>query len=130
MIRVGRVDLPYKPLTNFELEDAAKKLKIKNFRGVFSRDEIPANLREKECGIINLDDSDGPGTHWVCFWRNYYFDSFGLAPPLELSKRGEFSYPTEQIQSRNDIICGHLCLKVLMELDRGKSLVKIISSLV
>ena len=29
------ITLPNKPLNNFELEEAAKKLKIKCFRGVF-----------------------------------------------------------------------------------------------
>ena len=39
----------------------------------------------KECGIVNLDDNQGPGTHWVCY-RNIdsfveYFDPFGLIMP-------------------------------------------------
>ena len=43
---------------------------------------------KKECGIINLDDMQGPGTHWVCY-RNLdsvveYFDPFGLIMPNEL----------------------------------------------
>ena len=33
--------LPNKPLNNFELEDAAKRLKIPNFRGVFLLDTLP-----------------------------------------------------------------------------------------
>ena len=35
MINVEGIVLPNKPLTNFQLIDAVKKLKIKNFRGVF-----------------------------------------------------------------------------------------------
>ena len=35
MIAVKNIVLPYKPLSNFDLEDAAKELKIKCFRGVF-----------------------------------------------------------------------------------------------
>ena len=42
-----------------------KKLKIKHFRGVYSRDGLPSKIG-KECGIINLDDIQGPGAHWVC----------------------------------------------------------------
>ena len=42
----------------------------------------------KECGITNLDDNQGPGTHWVCY-RNIdsfveYFDPFGLIMPHEI----------------------------------------------
>ncbi len=33
--------LPIEPLSNFQLEDAAKKLGIRNFKGVVSRDELP-----------------------------------------------------------------------------------------
>ena len=52
MINVEGIVLPNKPLTNFQLIEAAKKLKIKNFRGVFVRDELPKKPRKKECGIV------------------------------------------------------------------------------
>ena len=63
-----------------------KRLGIKHFRGIYSRDGLPKKIR-KECGIINLDDITGPGTHWVCY-RNLdsvveYFDPFGLIMPNE-----------------------------------------------
>ena len=35
MISIKNTILPNKPLNNFELEDAVKKLKIPNFRGGF-----------------------------------------------------------------------------------------------
>ena len=44
---------------------------------------------KKECGIINLDDIEGEGTHWVCY-RNLeknlveYFDPYGLIIPDEI----------------------------------------------
>ena len=40
MISIKNIILPNKPLHNFELEDAAKKLKIPNFRGVFLLDTV------------------------------------------------------------------------------------------
>ena len=40
-INVEGVILPNEPLTNFQLIDAAKKLKLKHFKGVFVRDELP-----------------------------------------------------------------------------------------
>ena len=43
-----------------------KKLGIKHFRAIYSRDGLPNKIK-KECGIINLDDIQGPGTHWVCY---------------------------------------------------------------
>ena len=80
-----------KPLSNFDLLNWVKKLGIKHFRGVYSRDNLPENINEKECGIINLDSQIGPGTHWVAY-RNVessyceYFDSFGLIMPNEVMK--------------------------------------------
>ena len=75
-----------KPLSNFDLMDWVKKLGIKHLRGIYSRDGLPNKIR-KECGIINLDDTQGSGTHWVCY-RNVdsvveYFDPFGLIMPNE-----------------------------------------------
>ena len=75
-----------KPLSNFDLMDWVKKLGIKHFRGIYSRDGLPRKIK-KECRIINLDDTQGSGTHWVCY-RNIdsvveYFDSFGLIMPNE-----------------------------------------------
>ena len=58
-----------KPLSSIDLNKLVKELGIKKFRGVFSRDNLPKRIRKEECGIINLDDFSGPGTHWVC-WRN------------------------------------------------------------
>ena len=53
-----------KPLSKFDLLDWVKKLGIKHLRGIYFRDGLPRNIR-KECGIINLDDIKGVGTHWV-----------------------------------------------------------------
>ena len=55
MISIKNVILPNKPLNSFELEDAAKQLKIPNFRGVFLLDTLPKKLNRKECGIVNFD---------------------------------------------------------------------------
>ncbi|MCG8374747.1 MAG: hypothetical protein MI700_14485 [Balneolales bacterium] len=118
-IDVDGLILPNKPLTNVELINACDMLKIP-IRGVFMRDNLPKRAKRKECGIINLDDTFGRGTHWVCYLKDgatkLYFDSFGLQPPLELQeylgKRGVM-YSTYEIQSPEQVICGHLCLHVL-----------------
>ena len=85
MISIKNVILPNKPLSNFDLEDAARKLKIPYFRGVFFLDTLPRKPNKKECGIVNFDKSDGSGTHWVDWYKNgktkIYFDSYGVQPP-------------------------------------------------
>ena len=47
MISIKKIMLPNKPLSNFELEDAAKSLKITSFRGVFLLDSYRKSLKRK-----------------------------------------------------------------------------------
>ena len=44
-ILVDSVTLPNKPLSNLEIIDAAKKLSLDGFRGVFLRDILPKKSR-------------------------------------------------------------------------------------
>ena len=125
MIRVKNVILPYEALSNFDLADASQKLKL-NVRGVYLLDTMPDKPNNKECGIVNLDKSGGPGTHWVAWYKNggnkIYFDSYGVQPPKEVIKylgKG-INYNTDQIQPRGEVFCGHLCLYVLKELNEGQ----------
>jgi len=138
--RVKRIDvcgvgLPNVPLTNLRLVDAAKKIKIRNFRGTFLRDELPKRPRTNECGILNLDDSSGKGTHWVAWMKNrddkFYFDGYGLPPPTELLKylRRPVYYNSERIQPDNETFCGHLCLYVLKAIDDGREFQEVINDL-
>ena len=114
--------------------DWIKRLGIKHFRGIYSRDRLPKKIR-KECGIINLDDITGPGTHWVCY-RNIdnvveYFDPFGLIMPNEALKyfhtaKKRIIYSTDEIQNRSTVLCGYWCLYYLFERQRGSSILNII----
>ena len=98
--------------------DWIKKLKIKYLRGIYSRGRLPNKIK-KECGIINLDGTSGPGTHWVCY-RNIdtvveYFDPFGLIMPNEALKYFNTSgkrivYSIDEIQNRNSVFMWILVL--------------------
>jgi len=84
-----RVSLPRRALTNIDLLHYVEKMKIPHFRSVFMRDDLPkTGPRRQESATLNLDDSKGPGIHWVAFRKTdhvTYFDSFGnLRPPSEL----------------------------------------------
>ena len=131
MISIKNVILPNKPLRNFELEDAVKKLKIPYFRGVFLLDTLPKKPKKKECSILNFDKSGGSGTHWVAWYKNdktkIYFDSYGVQPPIEVIRYlGKLiCYNTDQVQSAGQVFCGHLCLYVLKELSMGHEFQKI-----
>jgi len=110
------VGLPARPLTNVDL---IKKLKpVSTFAGVFMRDQLKTR-KHIECGIVNLNTSAEPGSHWVAYYvkgrKAMYFDSFGnLRPPRELvnylGRETNIFYNVLQYQSFNSIICGHLCI--------------------
>ena len=112
------------PLTNRKLEEKVKELNIKNFRGVFMRDTLPNKIKNNEVGIVNLDSIKNSGTHWVCYYKNkdkcYYFDSFGLDPPIELQKylNSDIELSTFQIQKFNIHHCGYYCILVLKLLEK------------
>ncbi len=59
-----------------------------SFSGVFTRDVLQKRTRaEHECGVVNLDDASGDGTHFVAYVKRgrtvRYFDLFGPPPPPE-----------------------------------------------
>ena len=107
------------------MEDAAKRLKISSFRGVFLLDTLPKKPNKKECGTENFDKSGGPSTHWVAWYKNsktkIYFDSYGVQPPLEVIRYlgKPIHYNTDQLQPAGKVFCRHLCLYVLKELSMG-----------
>lgn len=101
-----------------------RRWKIRNFRGIFSRDVLPAVIYKREKGIVNLDDNVGRGSHWVGYKRNgdkiKYFDSYGdLRPPIEVENYllsnggGIIQYNYKRYQDMNTVNCGHLCLLFL-----------------
>lgn len=114
--------IPNKELTNEELIKYVSCLQIPFFRGVFMKDALPQKIWKNETGIVNLDNSMGSGTHWICYKKLgkvvYYFDSFGdLQPPKELQhyfrKAENVFYNYNREQPDETSICGHLCLNFL-----------------
>jgi len=86
------------------------------------RNELPrSGPHYRESAIINLDDVEGPGTHWVAYRKIgnnvTYFDSFGdLRPPLDLMSYlgvDEVKYNPNRYQDFDTYVCGHLCLRFL-----------------
>jgi len=50
---------------------------------------LSREVRRNESGIVNLNNAEGPGTHWVAYAKRsnhaIYFNSFdNLRPPKEL----------------------------------------------
>ena len=107
-----------------------KYLKIKNFQGDISRDEIPTKVKNipGHSFIINLDDTEGPGTDWVAVEITAdfvnYFDSFGIQLPQELVNlcyifNKLYKYESNQFQDLSSVLCGYYCLYFLKECERN-----------
>ena len=110
-------------------------LGIRHFKGVFSRDSLPNQIKKNECGIVNLDSKIGPGTHWVAYLNSKekveYFDSFGLEMPFEVAQYLDTSgkqiyYSGDEIQERDSVLCGYWCLYYLLERQNGVSMLNVI----
>jgi len=110
-------------LSDVELEGMARSLgfQFKHvFLGTFSKDELP-RLHDGQCCLVNIQndmDNSGkelPGTHWtalgVSHLRPWYFDSFGLPPPLEVTEMyPRVDHSATRIQEDNSQQCGPFSL--------------------
>ena len=103
---------------------------VKTFRGCISRTEICDEIKTNiGFWVLNLDNADGGGTHWVCFYlcqnKIEYFDPFGIYPPQELvdfarSNYLELWYSTHQIQNIHSVACGYFCVYFILNRDKGR----------
>ena len=103
-------------LTNFEIDELVKHLKIPGFLGCYIRDDIPKLKRNQSC-IINLNGS----SHWTALIRldkYYYYDSYGQIAPASLSGL-DYVYSEEDMQSLSSTACGFFCVAFLKSMTRG-----------
>ena len=104
--------------TNRQLADKAKRLGLP-LVGVFSKDELPT-VPQNGYYIVNLEDETSSagiyndGSHWVGIGiednKAVYWDSYGVAPPVEvqtfLKPFIPYEYSTKMIQSPRSGWCG------------------------
>ena len=120
--------MPAHPLINFEIQKYYQN--EPKFNRVYSRN----NLSKIKNGIyiINLDDSESIGTHWIFLYVNAknvtYFDSFGVEHiPKEIKKFiGNKNIITDiyRIQEYDLIICRYFCIGFIDFMLKGKSLLE------
>lgn len=91
------------------------------------RNSLPKRCNKYECGIINLQSEEEPGSHWVGYYVNkkdkicYYYDSFGDLQPFKefikyIGNSCIIHYNYAREQNFDSFVCGHLCLKFLFNL--------------
>ena len=109
--------------TTEDLYNLAKRLNYKIL--VISKDQV-YNLKNNFY-IINLNNSNEPGSHWVSLIINnnilYYWDSFGCPPFNEIIKLNHkiIYYNQYTIQDINDSNCGWYCLFFLYHMKHYKN---------
>ena len=73
------------PMSNLKIDEILQH--DKNYIGTYSKDNVPIS-KNNESTIINLQNSDRNGSHWVSYKRIgdkrigdkiFYFDSYGVA---------------------------------------------------
>ena len=123
-------------LSNVDLSHLARRFKIPDFRGVFTKDTLPSQAL-KGAYVINMEDDldshghSNPGTHWVALFISSdgnaaYSDSFGSPPPESVVHFGEhgkkhrrhLAYTSKQLQNIQSDVCGWYAIYFLVFMSR------------
>ena len=103
------------PTSNLKINKILKH--DKNYIGTFSKDNVSI-LKSNQSTIINLQDSDKKGSHWVSYRKIgnkiFYFDSYGVAYIPDIIKnqypKHKFICNIYRIQSMDSNQCGRFCI--------------------
>jgi hypothetical protein len=117
---------------------------IKSFKGAISQDRLEllkAPMRNDFSCIINLEDSDMGGSHWVALYNDKkeyfteYFDSYGMKPALQTIRfvkkhfRKPLYFNDTQVQGDNSKKCGYFCQYYIRNRSSGKCSYDVLYSL-
>ncbi len=115
------------PLYSNEIEEYLKFIPI--FKGVFPKDEL-VNIKIKKnepiAIVINLENSDKGGSHWVALYNDKnlpyveFFCPFGIEPPIEVEKfasrlKKPIMYNPYQHQKITSFRCGYYCVHYIIK---------------
>ena len=101
---VDKYRLKNEATSNVEIKEILKLMNTSC--GIYMRDDKFITTS----GIVDLHPTKG--THWVMFVNEFYFDSYGCPPPLNITKQiNNGIYSEYQIQT-NDSYCAAYCLYV------------------
>ena len=103
------------PMSNLRIDEILKN--DVNYMGTYSKDNVPI-LKNNQPNIINLQDSDKKGSHWVSYKRIgnkiFHLDSYGVAyiPDIIKNKYSKHKFISNiyRIQSIDSNQCERLCI--------------------
>ena len=136
IVRAGNgLLLPFHPLTNIEISEYYKN--EPRFNGVYSRNNLPNKIK-KGAYVINLDEYENTGTHWVSLFvktnEAIYFDSFGIEhiskeinkfinnDTTKSSAIARIKSNIFRIQAYDSIMCEYFCIGFINYILKGKTL--------
>ena len=110
---------------------------------MYSRNNLPNKIK-KGAYVINLDEYENTGTHWVSLFvkpkYTVYFDSFGIEHiPKEINKfilskelgsavgNNDIKSNIFRIQAYDSIVCGYFCIEFINYMLKGKTLLDYIN---
>lgn len=108
-----------------QLKYWANQLFDDRFIGVFASNTLPKRLKANQMLIVNLDEIDEPGSHWICVVKSknntiLAYDSFGrsieqIIPSLKQKYKKSKVKSTERDseQTIRESNCGARCLAFL-----------------
>ena len=103
-------DLKNKATSNLKIYKVLKKIGLDSKVGIYLRD----GPFSSDIGIVNLHPSKG--THWVCYIKDCYFDSYGCPPPKKLLNYLKIDIKNVFILNfkykKNDSFCACYCLYI------------------
>ena len=118
--------LPFHTLTNIETSEYYAN--EPRFNGTYSRNNLPNKIK-KGAYVINLDEYENTGTHWVSLFvkanKVIYFDSFDIEHiPKEINKfiNNNVESNIFRIQAYDSIMCGYFCIEFINYMLKGKRL--------
>ena len=120
--------IPFHPLTNFEISEYYEN--EPRFNGVYSRDNLPANIK-KGAYVINLDEYEDEGAYWIVLYvknkKVVYFDSFGVehVPKgiIKFIQKEDIIANIFRLQAYDSIMCGYFCIKFIDYMFDDKTLI-------
>ena len=78
------------------------------FGGVFANDQLK-NPDPKKIYVLNLQNMDEPGSHWVLLHNRCYFDSYGTPPTTAIAPFVDY-HNVGNFQGLNQSSCGYYTL--------------------
>ena len=107
------------------------------FNSVYSKNNLPNKIK-KVAYVINLDEYENKGTHWVALFvkpkYTVYFDGFGKEHiPKEINKfinndttkwssLERIKTNIFRIQAYDSVMCGYFCIEFINYILKGKNL--------